>query len=109
MTEVNRQITALAPVLNAPFLDGALTHGPGVDAAVKVHGGDLYVFAGSAQADAQAAEFTLGCLSGTAVTATVLDEDRTVAIRDGTFSDTFEDGNAVHLYRIDGAAAACTP
>ena len=109
MTAVNRQITGLAPVLNAPFLDGALAHAAGVDAAVKVHGNDLYVFAGSAQADRQEAEFTLGCLPGTAVTATVLDEDRTVAISNGAFRDTFADGNAVHLYRIDGAAAACTP
>ena len=109
VTAVNGQITGLAPVLNAPFLDGALAHGPGVDSAVKVHGNDLYVFAGSAQAGSQEAEFTLGCLPGTAVTATVLDENRTVAISNGTFRDTFEDGNAVHLYRIDGAAAACTP
>lgn len=109
VTAVNRQITGLAPVLNAPFLDGALAHGAGVDAAVKIHGGNLYVFAGSAQADPQTAEFSLGCLRGAAVTATVLDEDRTVAISNGDFRDTFENGNAVHLYRIDGAAAACTP
>lgn len=109
VTAVNRQITGLAPVLNAPFLDGALAHAARVDTAVKVHGGDLYVFAGSAQADRQEAEFSLACLSGATVTATVLDEDRTVAISNGTFSDSFEDGNAVHLYRIDGAAAACTP
>ena len=44
-----------------------------------------------------------------AVTATVLDEGRTVAISNGIFRDTFEDGNAVHLYRIDEAAAGCTP
>ncbi|MDR7082010.1 hypothetical protein J2X01_001295 [Arthrobacter ginsengisoli] len=109
VTAVNRQITGLAPVLNAPFLDGALAHAAGVDAAVKVHGDALYVLAGSAQANRQAAEFTLGCLPASAVTATVLDEDRTVAISNGTFRDTFEDGNAVHLYRIDGAAAACAP
>jgi hypothetical protein len=108
VTAVNAQITALAPVLNAPFLDGALAHGAGVDAAVKVHGGALYVFAGSAQAGAQQAEFTLGCLPA-AVTATVLDENRTVTISNGTFRDAFADGNAVHLYRIDGAAASCAP
>ena len=76
---------------------------------MKVHGGDLYVFAGSAQASPQETDFSLGCLSGANVTAPVLDEDRTVAISNGAFRDTFEDGNAVHLYRIAGAAAACTP
>ncbi|MCB5274688.1 hypothetical protein BJG92_02225 [Arthrobacter sp. SO5] len=109
VTAVNGQITGLAPVLNAPFLDGALVHAGGVDTAVKVHGGDLYVFAGSAQAGSQQAEFTLGCLPAAALTATVLDEDRTVPISNGTFRDTFEDGNAVHLYRINGAAASCAP
>jgi hypothetical protein len=38
---------------------------------------------------------------------TVLDENRTVAMTSGAFSDHFADGNAVHLYRIDGAEASC--
>lgn len=106
---VNKQVTGLAPVLNAPFLDGALAHTVGIDTAVKVHGNDLYIFAGSAQAATQVAEFTMECLPVTAVTATVLDEGRTVAISKGKFKDAFKDGNAVHLYRIDGAAAPCAP
>jgi hypothetical protein len=107
VTEVNGQITRLAPVLNAPFLDNALSHGPGTDAAVKVHGGSLYVLAGSAQAGQQDALFQLNCLAGTDAAVTVLDENRTVAMTKGAFSDHFADGNAVHLYRIDGAAASC--
>ena len=39
VTDVNAQIARLAPVLNAPFLDNALSHGEGIDAAVKVHDG----------------------------------------------------------------------
>lgn len=109
VTAVNRQITGLAPVLNAPFLDGALVHGPGIDTAVKVHGDDLYVFAGSAQAGPQTAELTLACLPGASVPATVLDEDRTVTVSNGVFRDTFDDGNAVHLYKIGGAARTCAP
>ncbi|MDI3242033.1 hypothetical protein QK292_10620 [Arthrobacter sp. AL08] len=109
VTSVNQQITVLAPVLNAPFLDGALTRTAGVDTAVKVLDGDLYIFAGSAQAQAQHAELTLGCLRGADFTAAVLDEDRTVHVSNGTIRDTFKDGNAVHLYRINGAAASCLP
>ncbi|WP_197410526.1 hypothetical protein [Arthrobacter sp. EPSL27] len=109
VTAVNRQITGLAPVLNAPFLDGALAHGPGIDTAVKVHGDDLYVFAGSAQAGPQTAELILACLAGASVPATVLDEDRTVTLSNGVFRDTFDDGNAVHLYKIGGAARTCAP
>ncbi|MBT2538213.1 hypothetical protein [Arthrobacter sp. ISL-69] len=89
VTDVNAQITRLAPVLNAPFLDNALSHGEGIDAAVKVRDGSLYVLAGA----------------GAAVT--VLDENRTVTMADGAFSDHFADGNAVHLYKIDGGAASC--
>ena len=107
VTEVNGQIARLAPVLNAPFLDNALSHGEGVDAAVKVHGGSLYVLAGSAQAGQQDALFQLPCLGGTDAAVTVLDENRTVAMTSGAFSDHFADGNAVHLYRIDGAEASC--
>lgn len=107
VTDVNGQITRLAPVLNAPFLDNALAHGEGVDAAVKVHEGSLYVLAGSAQAGQQDALFQMPCLAGTDAALTVLDENRTVAMTKGSFSDHFADGNAVHLYRIDGAAASC--
>jgi hypothetical protein len=38
---------------------------------------------------------------------TVVDEDRTSAVRDGAFSDTFADGNAVHIYLLPGAGSAC--
>jgi hypothetical protein len=107
VTDVNTQITRLAPVLNAPFLDNALAHGEGTDAAVKVHEGSLYVLAGSAQAGQQDAIFQLACLAGAGAAVTVLDENRTVAMADGAFSDHFADGNAVHLYRIDGGAASC--
>jgi hypothetical protein len=107
VTDVNAQITRLAPVLNAPFLDNALSHGEGIDAAVKVHDGSLYVLAGSAQAGQQDAVFRLTCLAGAGAAVTVLDENRTVTMADGAFSDHFADGNAVHLYRIDGGAASC--
>jgi hypothetical protein len=37
-------------------------------------------------------------------TVTVIDEDRTIPVTDGAFTDTFADGNAVHIYRIDGGS-----
>jgi hypothetical protein len=107
VTDVNAQITRLAPVLNAPFLDNALANGAGVSAAVKVYGGSLYVLAGSTQAGQQDALFQFDCLARTDATVTVLDEARTVTMSKGAFSDHFSDGNAVHLYRIDGAAGSC--
>lgn len=109
VTNLNRLLAELAPVLNAPFLDNVVAHGAGVDTAVKVYGGSLYVFAGAAQPDRQVAQLTMACLSGTTTAASVLQEGRTVTISNGVLSDVFDDGNAVHLYKLDGAAASCVP
>lgn len=99
LTEVNKQIKQLAPVLNAPFLDGAVkTTGP-VDQSTKIHEGKLYVLAGANTGTGGPATFHLACGGSTAV---VIDEGRTIPVTDGTFTDTFADGNAVHLYRIEG-------
>jgi hypothetical protein len=100
VTAVDAQITSLAPVLNAPTLDGLISTAGSVDTLAKSYGGSIYVFAGSATAAAQTVAFTSACTAGT--TAEVLGENRSVPVDDGTFSDRFADGNAVHIYRIDG-------
>lgn len=106
---LNRQLAALAPVLNAPFLDGAVKHSNTVHSAVKVYDGSLYIMSGSAQASGQEVLFELPCLAQGGGTVDVLNEDRTIKVQDGGFRDSFNDGNAVHIYRIDGAAALCLP
>lgn len=104
VSAVNNQITSLAPVLNAPFVDGfAKTDGP-VDAATKYHDGNLYILAGSTRNSGGDATITLSC--GDATQVEVLDEGRTIPVVDKTFRDFFVDGNAVHLYRLDGAGCA---
>lgn len=106
VTNINRQITELAPVLNAPTATGVTrTHGD-VDVMTKWSGDTYYVFAGSTAAHEQRVTFDLAC-TGDAV-ATVLGEQRTVPVTGGRFTDTFADGNAVHLYRIDGDTT-CVP
>jgi hypothetical protein len=97
---VNKQVTELAPVLNSPFVDGLLTTNGTVDTAVKAYNGAFYVLAGSAQPAGQTVTFTNECT--TATTATVLGENRTLPVSGGTFTDTFADGNAVHLYQLNG-------
>ncbi|VXB00048.1 conserved exported hypothetical protein [Arthrobacter sp. 9AX] len=106
---LNRQIAELAPVLNAPFLDDAIQHASTVRSAVKVLDGSIFILAGSAQAASQEALFEVPCLAKGGGTVTVLNEDRTIEMQSGAFVDTFNDGNAVHLYRIDGAASLCLP
>ncbi|MCR1160098.1 hypothetical protein NEK97_01325 [Paenarthrobacter sp. UW852] len=96
---VNKQITKLAPVLNAPFLDGATTATGPVDLSTKMYDHTAYIFAGATKPAGGQATFTLKCGGSSAV---VIDENRTIPILDGHFTDTFQDGNAVHLYRIEG-------
>jgi hypothetical protein len=101
VTAVDRRIARLAPVLNAPWADDVTTAAGAVDTMTRYSGGHLYVFAGSTRAAAQRASFTVSCVDS--ATVRVLDENRTLTVTDGHFSDGFADGNAVHIYRIDDA------
>jgi hypothetical protein len=102
VTAVNKQVTSLAPVLNAPFLDGATTASGAVDHMAKVSDGQVYVFAASAQAASQTVEITNSCISSDTVT--VVGENRTLKASGGQFTDQFADGNAVHIYTAPAKA-----
>ena len=103
----NARIRRLAPVLNAPFVDRFVTTRAAVDTMTKRYGGSFYVFAGSRATRAQNAVFHVDC--GGDATVSVLDEDRTLRLSGGTFEDSFADGNAVHIYRIEDARACPSP
>jgi hypothetical protein len=95
----NQLIMRLAAALNAPFADGFVSASPSVRAMAKFHESKYYVFAGSRENVASIATFSLsGVDNGTA---TVIGENRTISISNGRFSDSFEDGNAIHIYRVD--------
>jgi hypothetical protein len=100
--QTDGQIKALAPVLNAPFADGVVTENSGVDVSVKWYKGHFYVLAGSNELGAQEASFSMPCVGP--ATVTVLYEHRTLTAAGGVFTDRFADGNAVHVYRIDGGS-----
>ena len=104
VTAVNAQITSLAPVLNAPFLDGVTTAANSIDHMTKVYNGQVYVFAASAQAASQTAAITNSCVGDGTVS--VVGENRTLTASGGRFSDQFVDGNAVHIYSAP-ADASC--
>ena len=59
------------------------------------------MLAGNETNQARAATFDVPCVGD--ATVTVLDEGRTIPLIGGRFSDSFADGNAVHIYRIDGS------
>ena len=69
---------------------------------VKWEGGHFYVFAGSTGA-AGTGTVSIPCVGN--ATATRLGEAGGVAVTNGSFSDSFPDKNAVHIYRIDGGSA----
>jgi hypothetical protein len=96
----NQLIAQLAQVLNAPFADGFVSASPSVRAMAKVHRDKYYIFAGSKENTASTPTFFVaGISSGKA---TVIGEDRAIPIANGQFADNFADGNAIHIYRIDG-------
>jgi F5/8 type C domain len=98
----NAQIKELAPVLNAPFADGLVSTAAEVRAMAKYQGGKFYVFAGNKEAGPRTATFDVPCIGP--ATVTVLGEGRTIPVTGGRFTDSFADGNAIHIYRIDGGS-----
>jgi hypothetical protein len=100
---INAQIHQLAPVLNAPPVTNTATvttpsGASPVDILVKRQGGNLYVFAVSMGSGTAMATFSIARAAASA-TAVVLGENRTIAIQNGTFQDSFG-GYAVHLYEV---------
>ena len=103
VTELNRQITELAPVLNSATVRDAATV-QSTNAAVPVAtmvkrlDGATYLFAVAMRGETTKATFALKGFAGdTAIE--VLDEKRSLTAKDGSFSDDFAPW-AVHLYHI---------
>jgi hypothetical protein len=102
VTALNRQITELAPVLNSPTIEGAgRVESENAEAPIafmgKRHGGSTYLFGVAMREGKTTAKFTVDGFTGEN-SATVLGEDRKLAVRQGSFSDTFAPWDA-HIYQ----------
>jgi len=101
VTAINRQIHALAPVLNSPTQEDLANVTSGAEAPInlmaKKHNGAVYLFAVGMRPRATAAHFQVKGLAD--ATAEVLGENRTIAVTDGRFKDAFKP-YGVHLYRL---------
>lgn len=103
VTAINKQIHALAPILNSPPIEDGVRvdvvdpEVP-VEALCQRHDGATYVFAVALRAGTTTARFRIRNLQG-AASAAVLGEDRTLPVRDGAFTDDFRPWD-VHLYQI---------
>lgn len=94
---VTAQIRELAPVLNGLDAVG-LVSATGVATLAKWNDGRPVILAGNSDNAAKSVTFTVK--GRTPGTVTVLGENRTLPMADGTFTDTFADGTAVHIYRL---------
>lgn len=107
---VNRELLALAPVLNSPTVEDAVEvvtrkveERPAVAALVKRRGNELFVLTVGLSDRPAEARFTLAqawrpARDGARVE--VLGEARQLELRDGVFADSFAP-YAVHLYRLE--------
>lgn len=103
VTALNRQIQALAPVLNSPSLPrlGTVSTQP-EDAPVAIMAkraaGSTYLFAVGLRGGHTTASFRLSGLPAE-TSAEVLDESRRVEVRNGAFTDEFS-AYGVHIYKM---------
>jgi hypothetical protein len=103
VTRLNGQIQKLAPVLNTPEASGAVevkSSNPDVPVVCTARrlGKDTYIFAVGMRDGATTARFRAEGLPAKAA-AEVIDEGRTIEVRNGAFEDAFGPWG-VHLYRI---------
>jgi len=103
VTQINRQIHELAPVLNGPTAPDGATAVPedsNVPVAIltKRHEGATYLFAVAMREGRTRARLTIQGLSGDQQVE-VLGESRSLTARNGAFDDDFKPWD-VHLYRI---------
>lgn len=98
VTEINRRITALAPVLNSPSYEWDFN--PALDTMLKAHDGSFYVFAmPGVDGGTGTQRLTLPPgLRGSR--AEVLFENRSVPIISGAVEDAFAEEYSYHVYRI---------
>ena len=74
----------------------------------KWHGGKFYVFAGrDSMGGATTNTISMPCVGN--ATAVVEGENRSVRVNNGQLTDQFADGNAVHIYRLDGGSRCGLP
>ena len=103
VTEINRQITGLAPILNSPTIKSAASVSSSNQAVpiammVKKHDGATYLFAVGMRGDKTTATFTLQN-PDSIKTVEVIGENRIIPVKNGVFQDTFDPWD-VHLYGI---------
>jgi hypothetical protein len=98
VTKVDSQIKSLAPVLNTQSF--RYTFNPRLDTMLKYYDGSYYIFAMPGLAGG-AGRYTLHLPKGMdAAQVKVIDEGRSIPIKNGSFTDSFSAEYAYHIYKI---------
>jgi hypothetical protein len=103
VTNLNHQITDLAPVINSPTIADAVHVVTEPDDApiatmLKKHGETTYLFAVGMRNQKTEATFQIYDMTGQ-IKVNVIGEDRSLTANNGSFQDVFEPWD-VHLYRL---------
>ncbi len=104
MKQVNAVIQSLAPVINSQSYK--YTFGPNLDTMLKWYNGSAYVFSmisGDAGSQVGQRTFTLPAGLSTATSVQVVNENRTIPVVNGTFTDSFAKESDFHIYKITPA------
>jgi hypothetical protein len=96
MGEVNNLIKSLAPVINTQSYQWSF--GTGLDTMLKTYDGSAYIFAMSDGTSGNRVFKLPTGISGKKVE--VVGENRTIAVENGGFSDSFANEYTYHVYRI---------
>jgi hypothetical protein len=122
--ETDALVEQMAPVLKSPTALGYVTVNnagyengtvvsqfSGIETTAKDYNGQFYIFADTRDSMTQtniSATFTIADLNATSVT--VVNENRTIAVTNGVFSDTFATAATVHIYEVnDSGTPGPTP
>jgi hypothetical protein len=101
MRQVDQRIKTLAPVLNTQSYQ--YTFGSDLDTMLKAYQGSAYIFAmisGAAASEPGQRTFTLPPALAGATSVEVLNENRTIPVVDGHFTDNFPYEYTYHIYKV---------
>ena len=110
MKQVNQRIKALAPVINTQSY--GYSFGTNLDTMLKAYQGSAYIFAmisGAASSEPGSRTFTLPPRLAGATSVQVLNENRTIPVVNGKFTDNFAHEYTYHIYKIAISARRTTP
>jgi hypothetical protein len=101
MREVDQRIKALAPVINTQSYQ--YSFGSNLDTMLKAYNGSAYIFAmisGAPSSEPGKRTFTLPPALAGATSVQVLNENRTIPVVDGQFTDNFPYEYTYHIYKV---------